>query len=164
MHPSIENRRSIRKFTTNQVTKGQLIKLVEAAMYAPSAKNLRPWEFVIITNRAVLDKISEISPSFHMFKSATAGIIVVGLEFEDMPVGYFQQCCGAATQNILLEATNQGLGTCWCGVYPRQERVKPLQELLNINKLPFCAIAIGVPDEAPAKRGHFEDDKITYID
>ena len=163
----IKNRRSIRKYRQDKpVTKDQLNQLLEAAMLAPSACNSRPWEFIAVTKRETLDEIARIHPNAKMCETATAAIIVVAIPQEGRPEGYYPQDCGAATQNILLEAVAMGLGTCWCGVYPRTERIASLRELLNIPelKIPFNVIAVGVPDEAPAQRGFFEISKVTYVE
>jgi len=167
MHQLIESRRSIRKFKADKpVTREQLNMLLEAAMLAPSACNTRPWEFIAITKREILNAIANIHPYAKMCETATAAIIVVAIPQTGMPEGYFSQDCAAATQNILLEAVSMGLGTCWCGVYPREERVSSIRNLLNIPepKIPFNVIAIGIPDESPARRGFFEEAKVTYID
>ena len=162
----IKNRRSIRKYRPGaQITREQLDRLLEAAMHAPSACNSRPWEFIAITNRGILDKIAEIHPHAKMCATATAAIIVVAIPQTGTPEGYFAQDCGAATQNILLEARALGLGTCWCGVYPRSDKMKLIAELLDIAepKIPFNVIAVGVPDESPAVRGFFDENKVRYI-
>jgi len=142
-----------------------LDRLLEAAMLAPSACNSRPWEFVAVTRREVLDEIARIHPNAGMCATASAAIVVVAVPQTGRPEGYFPQDCGAATQNILLEAVSMGLGTCWCGVYPRQERMASLADLLHIGapKIPFNVIAIGVPAETPELRGFFEKEKVTYI-
>ena len=167
MIKAIETRRSIRKYNPDvPVTKEQMKQLLTAAMLAPSARNTRPWEFIAITNRNKLDEIASIHPYAQMCKTATAAIVIVGLPQDDNLKGYFTQDCGAATQNILLEAADMGLGTCWCGVYPREERIKPFAELFGIlePKVPFCVIAIGVPDESPERRGFYEETKVSFID
>jgi nitroreductase len=168
MNELIKNRRSIRKFKSDEpVTREQLNQLLEAAMLAPSACNSRPWEFIAITKRETLDEIARIHPYARMCETATAAIIVVAIPQTDpMPADYYPQDCGAATQNILLEAVSLGLGTCWCGVYPRDERIADLRKLSNIenSKIPFCVIAIGTPAEEPASRGFFEKAKVIYIE
>ena len=166
MSELIKNRRSIRKFQTGKpVTKEQLNALLEAAMMAPSACNSRPWEFIAVTKRETLDEIARIHPHAKMCETATAAIIVVALPQTDRPEGYFPQDCGAATQNILLEAVSMGLGTCWCGVYPKEDRVASLRELFDIRepKIPFNVIVIGTPDEAPQRKGFFDESRVTYI-
>ena len=167
MNATIENRRSTRKFVTGKpVTKEQLKRLLEAAMMAPSACNSRPWEFIAVTKRETLDEIARIHPYAKMCETATAAIIVAAIPQDGKPEGYFPQDCAAATQNILLEATDMGLGTCWCGVYPRGERIETFRALFNITepKIPFCVIAIGIPDETPRQRGFFEESKVTYVE
>jgi nitroreductase len=167
VNPIIEARRSIRKYKADApVTREQLNRLVHAAMLAPSARNTRPWEFIAITRREILDEIARIHPYTQMCRTATAAIIVVAVPADGMPEGYFPQDCGAATQNILLEAVSMGLGTCWCGVYPRPERMDSLAKLLDIKepKVPFNVIAVGVPDEAPPARGFFDESRITFVE
>ena len=168
MIESIKNRRSIRKFKPDkQVTKEQLNQLMEAAMYTPSACNTRPWEFIAITNREMLDEIARIHLHAKMCATATAAIIIVALpQSEPLPEGFFPQDCGAATQNILLEADNMGLGTCWCGVYPKMEKVEAIAKMFNIEegKIPFNILAVGYPDESPDARGFFEQAKVTYVE
>jgi nitroreductase len=115
----IKKRRSIRKFDPSKpVTREQLDRLLGAAMLAPSACNSRPWEFIAITKRETLDDIARIHPYAKMCETATAAIIVIALPPTQGPTGYFPQDCGAATENIIIEAMALGLGTCWCGVYP----------------------------------------------
>ena len=167
MNELIEKRRSIRKFQkAKPVTREQLRQLLEAAMLAPSANNLRPWEFIAVTKRETLDEIASIHRNANMCKTATAAIVVVALPQADNPEGYFPQDCAAATENILLEATSMGLGTCWCGVYPRGDRVAAFRSLFKIRepKIPFNVIAIGTPDEAPERKGFFEESKVTFIE
>jgi nitroreductase len=167
MNLLIENRRSIRKYKiAKPVTREQLDQLLGAAMLAPSACNSRPWEFIAVTKREVLDDIAKIHPFATMCQTASAAIIVVAIPQTGNPEGYFPQDCGAATQNILLEAVSMGLGTCWCGVFPKPERITSIREYFKIPepKIPFNVIAIGVPDENPERRGFFDPARVSYID
>lgn len=166
MSEFVKNRHSIRKFHQDKpVSREQLDQLLEAAMLAPSACNSRPWEFIAVTKRETLDEIARVHPHAKMCETATAAIIVVAVPQSGRPEGYFPQDCGAATQNILLEAASIGLGTCWCGVYPKEDRVASIRELFNIAepKIPFNVIAVGVPAESPVQRGFFEQEKVSYI-
>jgi nitroreductase len=163
----LENRRSIRKYQAGKpVTKEQLKQLLGAAMISPSACNSRPWEFIAITNRDILNKIMEIHPYTKMLKTASAAIVIVAIPQSGVPEGFYPQDCGAAAENILLEAVSIGLGTCWCGVYPREELVSSFRKLLQIDKskIPFCVIAAGVPDENPAQKGFYEKAKVSFIE
>ncbi|MCL2214327.1 MAG: nitroreductase family protein [Treponema sp.] len=167
MNDLIRNRRSIRKYNPGKkVTKEQINQLLEAAMLSPSACNSRPWEFIAVTNRGILDEITRIHPYAQMCKTAAAAVIVVAVPQTGTPEGYFAQDCAAATENILIEAVSLGLGTCWCGVYPREERIEPFRALFKIAepKIPFNVIAVGFPDEMPESRGFFDEAKVTYIE
>ena len=80
MNDFIRERRSIRRFDpTIPVTREQLDQLLEAAMLAPSACNSRPWEFIAVTKRELLNEIAKIHPHAWMCGSATAAIIVVAI-------------------------------------------------------------------------------------
>jgi len=164
----IQKRRSIRKYQTDKpVSKEQLNQLMEAAMLAPSACNTRPWEFIAITNRNILKELANIHRYAKMFNTAMAAIVVVGIpQVNEVARDFFPQDCGAATQNILLEACAMGLGTCWCGVYPKEDIMASVSTLLGIvePKVPFNLIAIGVPDESPACRGYFDESKVTFME
>jgi nitroreductase len=165
MLETIKSRRSIRKFKSEPVTREQLDILLEAAMYAPSAVNSRPWEFIAITKREILDQIAAEFPNAFMCETATAAIVIVALPAQEKVEGFFAQDCGAAAQNILLAAHEIGLGSCWCGIFPRDTRPEKLGALLSIpkGKIAFCIIALGVADEAPEARGFFEAEKVTYL-
>jgi len=163
----IENRRSIRQFKNHPVTREQLDQLLAAAMHAPSACNSRPWEFIAVTKRETLDEIVKVHPFAGMCATAAAAIIVVAIPQTDPngPIGFYPQDCAAATQNILLEAVSMGLGCCWCGVYPRTNHISSIRGIFNISepKIPFNVIAIGHPNEAPVRRGFFDETRVTYI-
>jgi nitroreductase len=167
MSEIMNNRRSIRKFQTDKpVTKEQLKQMLEAAMLAPSACNSRPWEFIAVTKREVLDEIARVHPYAGMCATATAAVVVVAIpQAKGMPIGFFPQDCAAATENILLEAVSLGLGACWCGVYPKEELISSFRKLLHIDKpkIPFSVIAAGIPDENPTQKGFYEEAKVSFI-
>ena len=164
---AIHKRRSIRKFKSGaEVTDAQVKSLLEAAMLAPSACNTRPWEFIVVRDRAKLDQIRAIHPYTGMLETASLAIIVCALpDTQQAPImsGYYPQDCGAATQNILLQAVELGLGCCWCGVYPKEERIAEVKGIFGMESLPFNIIAVGVPDEDPAPRGCYDESKVKYV-
>jgi nitroreductase len=159
VNEAIHARRSIRKYKKAELSQEQIDALLEAAMLAPSANNSRPWEFVVVKSREHLDKILKIHPYAGMLKEASAAIVVCSRTESD----FFPQDCGAAVENILLEAVELGLGTCWCGVYPRENLVKGFREALGIRSIPFCVIAVGVPAESPGPRGSYDRKRVTYL-
>ena len=167
INEAIKKRRSIRKFKEDaEVTDEQVKLLLEAAMLSPSACNSRPWEFIVVRDREILEKIMAVHPYTGMLATASLAIIVMALpEIQNQPImsDYYPQDCGAATENILLQAVELGLGTCWCGVYPKEDRIADMQAILDTTKLPFCIIAVGVPDENPDPRGQYDETKVTYL-
>ena len=166
---AIRKRRSIRKYVAGaEVTDEQLHAILEAAMVAPSACNSRPWEFIVVKDRAKLDKIREIHPYTGMLETASLAIVVLALphtQVKPIDIGYWPQDCGATVQNILIEAVAQGLGACWCGVYPKETRIGEIKSILELgnDEVPFCVIAVGVPDENPDPRGAYDEGKVRYM-
>lgn len=114
-------RRSVRKFTDEPVSEEQISELLHAAMSGPSACNKRPWEFYVITNGEVLEELRTASKFSGI--SAPLAIVVCGNLGRALPMqlaDYWIQDCSAATENILLRATDLGLGTVWCGMHPQK--------------------------------------------
>ena len=166
MNELIEKRRSIRKYQSDKpVTSEQLKAIIGAGMLSPSAHNTRPWEFIAVTKREILDEIAEIHPYGKMLRTATAAIIIVALQQTGKAEGFFPQDCAAAAQNILLETVSQELGACWCAVYPNDELIAHFRRIFSLSepKTPFCIIALGTPDESPRPRGFVDESRISYI-
>ncbi|HNZ43885.1 MAG TPA: nitroreductase family protein [Bacteroidales bacterium] len=166
---AIENlltRRSIRKFTGTPVNNDLIDKMLQAAMYAPSARNTRAWDFVVITKRELLDRLSVIHPYARMLKMAPLAILVCGDKKLEPNEAYLSINCSAATQNILLAAHALGLGSVWLGVYSRTERMDPIRDLLKLpaENMPVSLIAIGWPDEKIPHPERYSKEKIHYND
>ena len=154
----IYNRRSIRAYTGKPIDRETLDALVKAGMNAPSAKNIRPVRYVIIQERAVLDAIPKIHRYAKMLNEAPAAIAVCADMSQGSFSDYWVQDCAAATQNILLEATSRGLGSCWLGIHPREEREKGLSELLGLppEVRPLSVVALGFSGEDKEPNDFFE--------
>ncbi len=163
---AIKSRRSIRKYKPGAVIPEEHIHyMLEAAMMAPSACNRRPWEFVVIKSDEAKETILSIHPYATHLKDASIAILVCARPElqEGIAEGYFPQDCGAAIQNILLAATDAGYGSCWCGIYPRPERVELFRKTLNLTSTPLGLVIIGTPDESPEPRGFYDETKVTVI-
>lgn len=161
---AILNRRSIRKYTAQHVSEQLLIELLEAAMCAPSAGNEQPWQFVVIDRREILDEIPKFHPYAGMVAEAPVAILVCGDRERDLHRGYWVQDCAAATENILIAVEDKGLGAVWVGIYPREERVRALRELLALpeNIVPFALVSIGYPAEEKPPANRFDAGRIHY--
>lgn len=158
----IMKRKSIRQYTEKQISNEDILTMLKSGMQAPSATNQQPWEFVVIKNRNTLDELSKVSRGAWMLAQAPLCIHVFmrdGLNKPDMA----PQDLGACVENIMLEATNLGLGSCWIGVFPEEDRVTKIKELLQIkNGTPFANIAIGYPKNEEDVKVRFDESRIHY--
>lgn len=156
----IHARRSIRRFTDAPVSEADEHALLAAAMAAPSAKDLRPWHFVVVRERATLDALADRHPFGKMLAEATLAVAVLG----DPAVNgdYWVVDCAAATQNLLLAAAALGLGACWLGMHPREERKVFVRELLGIPPEieVLSLVALGHPAESKSPRRRFQDERV----
>ena len=125
---AIYERRATRAYTSQPVDKPTIMKLLDAAVRAPTAIHLEPWAFVVVQNRALLERICERSkaladkpagamhrvlanPSFHIFHDAGTLIVICA-----KPLGAFVTAdCWLAAENLMLAATGLGLATCPIG-------------------------------------------------
>ena len=104
---TIFNRKSVRKYTQQPVEKEKLETLVRAGMAAPSSRDRRPWEFIIVTDRDILDTMGDGLPLARMLKETKQAIIVCGDTVKSGNA--WQLDCSAAAQNVLLAAESLGL-------------------------------------------------------
>ena len=160
----IFGRRSIRVYSQAAVSEAVVQQLLEAAMAAPSAVAKDPWRFVVIRNRQTLSDIASALPNGQMLASAALGIAVCGdLDVaHDQQLSYLLQDCSAAIENLLLCAHILGLGACWLGVHPREQRVNTLKQILSLppSVIPIACIAIGHPGEVKEPRTRFNPDYV----
>ncbi|MBS2210097.1 nitroreductase family protein [Carboxylicivirga mesophila] len=164
---SIYNRKSVRHYTNRQVSKDQLTELVKAGMAAPTAVDKRPWAFIAISERSVLDSLAEVLPYAQMLKQATAAIVVCGdmdKALEGIAQAYWIQDCSAASQNILLAAESMGLGAVWTGVHPIEEREQVVKTVLNApdNVVPLNVIAVGYPTGEEMPKNKWNEDNVHW--
>jgi nitroreductase len=159
---SIFTRRSIRRYTDQPVSEELIEQILRAAMAAPSAGNQQPWQFVVLTDRKLLDAIPGYHPYAEMLRQASAAIVVCGDLRLESRSGYWVQDCSAATQNLLLAAHALGLGAVWLGVYPREDRVANTQCLCGLpaEVIPLAIVALGHPAEQPKPVDRFKPERV----
>ncbi|MDX8337126.1 MULTISPECIES: nitroreductase family protein [Cetobacterium] len=162
---NILERRSIRNYTSQNVSKEIVDRIIEAGMYAPSAGNQQGWEFVVIRNREVLDKLSKMSPYATPLKKANIAILILGNENVKYPQNLFQDL-GAATQNILLQITTEGLGGVWLGIAPEADRMDLVKSTLDLkeNILPFAIVPFGYSSEEEKTVNRYDKSKVWSIE
>ncbi|MCL1857625.1 MAG: nitroreductase family protein [Oscillospiraceae bacterium] len=166
-----KSRRSIRGFKEKDVSKEQLMKLIDAAQSAPSGGNCQPWHFYVIKNKKLQSEIKEKSCGQDWILTAPAFIVVCsesrrseknyGERGRDL---YSVQDTAAAIQNILLCAKSMGLGTCWCGAFNEEK----LKEVLNLPEAfrPVGLIPVGYPanDSYPPQNRRPIEEIVTFIE
>lgn len=159
---AIINRRSIRKFINEKIEDEIIIKIINAAMYAPSARNYQPWFFIVIDERHILNAICAFHPYAQMLKDAPLAILVCGDTKIEPSKEYIALNCAAATQNILLSSFELGLGSVWIAIYPREARINETKRILNLPAeiLPISLIAIGKPGENKSTPQRFKGNRI----
>ncbi|MBP2630366.1 MAG: nitroreductase [Firmicutes bacterium] len=144
----IFNRRSIRKFKNQAVEPEKIDRLLRAAMQAPSAANQQPWEFIVVQEKDILEKLSQVSPYAKPAAHSAVTFVLLANENELKVPTAWEQDMSAATQNLLLEAVHLELGGVWFGVATADSVIENVRHLFNLpNHLkPFALISVGYPD------------------
>jgi len=167
MLKEIFDRRSVRSYTDEPVTKEQITELLRAAMNAPSAVNRQEWRFVVLTRRADIDKVQELIPFNKMMLEAPVAIIVSADQKAAVTEGHSYLDCGAAIENLLLEAVHQGLGACWCGLAPVEKNVVDFRATYGIpaDQIPMGVIAVGHPAKPVEPRvDQYKEEYVTWLE
>lgn len=162
---SIFKRRSYRKFLDKEVSKEKIDLLLKAAMQAPSACDQRPWEFYVIRDYELLLKLAEATPYSMCVKNSKVAIIPCYRDKKLKSCDYVICDMSACVENILIEATELGLGAVWIGGAPKEERIKMLREILDIRDdlIPFCIIPVGYPIIEKEFEDRYEKERVHLI-
>ena len=146
---ALMTRRSIRQYTAAPVPDALVEEILRAAMAAPSAANAQPWQFVIFTDRALIEELAAIHPAGGMLKDAALGILICGDLAREVYAGFWVQDCSAAVENLLLAAHARGLGAVWIGIYPMESGVSVIRKRFGLpdSIIPLALVPIGWPAE-----------------
>lgn len=162
MNPLLQfifSRRSIRKFSGRDIPEALMTDLLEAAMAAPSAVAKDPWHFIVLRSRSSLDQLASALPNGQMLREATAALVVCGDidRAHDRQLSFLLQDLSASVENILLAANALGLGACWLGIHPREERIAAVSQQFGLpaNIIPVAGIALGWPAQESAPRTRY---------
>ncbi|MDD3123917.1 MAG: nitroreductase family protein [Candidatus Izemoplasmatales bacterium] len=159
-------RRSVRSFSPEKIREENINQLLHYAMAGPSACNRRPWEFYVVTNEEILEKLRQSTRYSNM--NAPLAIVVCGNMKKALPMqmqDFWIQDCSAAMENILLGVTSLNLGACWVGVLPQKRPVERVKKILSVddNIIPLGIAFIGYPLETPEARDQYDINKIHII-
>lgn len=148
---NIRNRRSIRKYSDKEIPDEYVDKLLRAAMQAAGSRmGAEPWEFIVVKDKETIKKLSEVDTNTKPLKTATLAIVSIANMERVHYERVWQQDMAAASENLLLEAANLGLGAVWLGIAPVEERMNKIREIFNLESeslRPFNIISLGYPAE-----------------
>lgn len=162
---AIFTRTSTRQFDSRKVEHKYIIKLIRAAMSAPSAKNQQPWEFYITEDKNILSRLAKSTPYASPAGNAPSAIILCyyasGLPVPEMVLIDM----GIAAENILLEAEALGLGAVMIGVAPIEERMKAVADILHIPDTlrAFTIIPVGYPLHKREQEDRYEPSRVHTV-
>ena len=163
----ILNRRSVRKYDlTKKVTYEDMLDLCKYGEAAPSARRQKGREYIIIDDLSIISKLSTISKGALILQNCESCIAVIGRNPETLVTPDMQpQDLSAATQNILLMATELGLGACWNGIHPQINVVERIRKILELdeNVVPLSLIHIGYMDEEKNPNSGFDENRVFYF-
>lgn len=156
---TIMSRKSVRKYLPKPVEDEKVQTLLKAGMAAPSGKDTRPWEFVVVTDRAILDSMATALPYAKMLTNAPMAIVVCGDTTKSF---YWYLDCSAAAQNILLAAEALELGAVWTAAYPYDDRmgVVALHTALPSHIKPLCVIPVGYPAMPHSPKDKWDEGRV----
>lgn len=161
----IFKRTSVRNYLDKKVEQEKVELLLKAAMQAPSAGNQQPWEFYVVTDKDVLNRLASSSPYAGCAKSAPLAIVPCYHTKATFPENVIMDL-SAAVENILLEAVALDLGAVWLGIAPLEDRMEKVQKILNLPEgiLPFCIVPVGYPvNTRVCIEDRFDKSRVHYI-
>lgn len=168
MVPSMSNdmlnflltRRSIRRFKPDPVPDELLIKILDVARYAPSARNSQPWAFIVVKDPEIKKKLANVHIWAKPLENAPVGV-VIACNNEVSPESY-QVDCANATMQLMLAAHAVGLGSVWLQTL---RNISEVQEIIGLpkNYVPIAMLALGFPNETPMAKKRKELKEIVYL-
>lgn len=167
----ILNRRSIRSYKPEEVSRDDVMQILTAANWAPSGNNLQPWKFsVVMNNKELIKKLSSLT-IYHKWVETAPCLIAVFLDtnsLDDKVPSIFlkhAQSIGAAIQNMLLVANELGLGSCWIGeILKNEDKVREFLDVPNDLQL-MAVISIGYSSKSDlkSKRRDISDNIVNWL-
>lgn len=160
----IYTRVSVRKCEDRAVEREKIEAVLRAAMATPSAGNQQPWEFYVVTDKAVLEALSRSTPYARCAKDAPAAI-VPAYRTELWAPSYAQIDMSIAMENLWLACEEQGLGGVWLGIAPIEERMRAVEQIVGIpeGQRAFAVFPLGYPAEKRPQQDRFDESRIHFL-
>jgi len=140
------SRRSIRKFRKDQIPQDELQKILEAGRHSPSASNMQPWRFIVLTDPKIKEQLSHRQWS-GFIKDTAVTIAGCAYEGSDYARKWSRVDTSIALENMVIAAWGLGIGSCWVGDFDEDE-VRSILNVPNDWKI-LALISFGYPDETP---------------
>ncbi len=163
----IKERRSVRRYKPDPIPDEVLIRVLDAARFSPSGKNLQPWKFILVRDDKVKKRLAEASAGQSFI--ARAPIVVAACGFPNdcySRMGNYMKSwpidVAIAVEHLILQAQEEGLGTCWIGAFEEKEVKRILQVPEDVKVLALTPL--GYPDEIPRSRGRKNLEEIVVYD
>jgi nitroreductase len=159
----IKARGSIRSYKDKPIPKQALLDVLEAARMAQSAANRQPWEFIVVTDRAIKERLVQAAGHQSFVGEAAAVLVCLANPKESASVGPFEGFLidlTIAIENMVLTAWDLGIGSCWIGAYTEQK----VKELLDVprNLRVMSLLTLGYPEERAGPKYRKDLDEIVH--
>jgi len=163
MIEAIKKRRSVREYLAEAIPEEKINQILMAAMCAPSANALYPWDLVVVSNPETKEILAKATPWSSHAQSAAVVIVVVG---HPQKSSEWLEDCSITAEHLWLEATEQGLSSCWIQIRGNDTAEKEIKELLNIPEecRVLCLMPLGKPAVTSPEHGDdkFDKSKVKY--
>ena len=174
---NILSRKSVRSYTGDTIPAEVMENILKAAMAAPTGMDVRPWSFIVLTDKSQYETI--FAGNFNMKKFMESGAVVVVCadttvtraprENPDgpavtMPNQIWRDDMGACTENLLLAVEAYGLGACWTACYPFPNTMEPVKRTLGLPEtvVPYAIVPIGYPSTDNLPKDKWDPSRIHY--
>ena len=143
---ALQNRRSVRQYTGERIPREDILKIIDAGRMAATGGNQQPWEFIVVTDRGLIDALKIAAD----WMENAACIVAVVMDPQSR---WWVEDGSAAIENILIAATALGYGSCWLEGWtlPREDEFKKLLSIPDERRL-LTLIPIGVPVGWPTRQ------------
>ncbi len=166
---NIETRKSVRKFKDEPLKEEEIHAILKAGMSGPCCVNAREWEFIVVTDKDMLNKMADGNgkPAGPLRNCAMGMLICGNLEKSFKPAPeYWVIDCSIAIENMILAAYDMGIGSVWLGTWPQMGRVENQEKLFDLPEhiVPHSIVAFGYPEdeETFVERDLYDETKVHF--
>ena len=174
---NILSRKSVRSYTGDTISSAVMENILRAAMAAPSGMDIRPWSFVVLTDKSEYEAIFAGNGNMKKFMESGAVVVIcadttVTRPPRDNPDGpavtmpdpIWRDDMGAVTENLLLAVEAYGLGACWTACYPFPDTMRPVKETLGLpaSVVPYAVVPIGYPNGETQPKDKWDPARVHY--